>query len=112
MSDIVERLRRRVDHRIDMEASHTKTLEWQAADEIDRLRAAMADNDLYVKTWSDDYDTTMAVLKDAYTVLAFAFQRIHSLPRSRDTELAADIGRCRAKIEKIIARAALEGKDG
>ena len=38
MSDIVERLRRRVDHRIDMEASHTKTLEWEAADEIEKLR--------------------------------------------------------------------------
>lgn len=43
MTDIVEKLRRRVDHRIDMEASHTKTLEWQAADEIESLRAALRD---------------------------------------------------------------------
>lgn len=41
MTDIVERLRKRVDHRIDMAASHTKTIEWEAADEIDRLREAL-----------------------------------------------------------------------
>lgn len=37
--DIVEKLRRKVFHGPTMEASHTRTLEWQAADEIDRLRA-------------------------------------------------------------------------
>lgn len=41
MTDIVERLRRKVFHGPTMEASHTKTVEWQAADEIERLRAAL-----------------------------------------------------------------------
>lgn len=129
MSDIVERLRKLADRErpygslpdtLDEAAAEIERLRAdyntardahdRRAAEVIELRAAMADNDLYVKTWSDDYDTTMAVLKDASTVLAFAFPRILSLPRSRDTELAADIGRCRAKIEKIIARAALEEK--
>jgi len=45
MSDIVERLRRKVFHGPTMEASHTKTVEWQAADEIERLRAALGSAD-------------------------------------------------------------------
>lgn len=39
MTDIVERLRRKVFRGPTMEASHTKTVEWLAADEIERLRA-------------------------------------------------------------------------
>lgn len=39
MSDIVEELRRKVFRGPTMEASHTKTVEWKAADEIERLRA-------------------------------------------------------------------------
>jgi hypothetical protein len=38
MTDIVERLRRKVFRGPTMEASHTKTVEWEAADEIERLR--------------------------------------------------------------------------
>ena len=38
MSDLVERLRKKVERFITMEATHTKTLEWEAADEIERLR--------------------------------------------------------------------------
>lgn len=37
--DIVERLRRKVFHGPTMEATHTKTLEWQAADMIDNQQA-------------------------------------------------------------------------
>ena len=44
-------------------------------------------------------------LEQAYTVLSFAFNRIHVLPRSRDTELASDIGKVRAQIA-----AALKGE--
>ena len=43
-------------------------------------------------------------LKDAYVVLAFAFNRIHVLPRSRDTELASDIEKVRARIEPLIGK--------
>lgn len=39
MSDIVERLRRKVFRGPTMEAVHTKTLEWEAADTITRLTA-------------------------------------------------------------------------
>jgi len=39
--DIVERLRRKVFSGPTMEASHTKTVEWQAAEEIERLREAL-----------------------------------------------------------------------
>ncbi len=48
MSDIVERLRRKVSHGPTMEAVHTKAVEWQAADEIERLR-----NELHIaEQWS------------------------------------------------------------
>jgi hypothetical protein len=45
MSDIVERLREQAWRRSGapkMDAGHTKMLEWEAADEIERLRAANA----------------------------------------------------------------------
>ena len=42
MDDIVERLRKKVFHGPTMQASHTKTVEWLAADEIDRLRNDLA----------------------------------------------------------------------
>ena len=48
MSDIVERLRRKVFRGPTMEASHTKTVEWKAAAEIERLREAMTDLLWYV----------------------------------------------------------------
>jgi hypothetical protein len=39
VTDIVERLQRKVFRGPTMEAVHIKTLEWEAADEIARLRA-------------------------------------------------------------------------
>jgi hypothetical protein len=48
---------------------------------------------------------TTAALKASYAVLAFAFHRIHALPRTRDSELASDIAKVRARIERAIARA-------
>ena len=47
----------------------------------------------------------LRALEAAYTALAFAFSRIHALPRTRDTELAADIAKVRARIERLIAKA-------
>ena len=71
-------------------------------EKIAELEAALADNDLYVKTWSENYDKMQSLLLDAYTVLAFAFNRIHALPRSQDTELADDIAALRARIAQMI----------
>ena len=56
----------------------------------------------YVKTWSENYDKMQSLLLDAYKVLAFAFNRIHALPRSQDTELANDIAALRARIAQMI----------
>ena len=72
--------------------AHTAT-----PDIVERLQSALADNDLYIKTWSKSYDNMQALLLDAYTVLAFAFNRIHVLPRAQDTELANDIAKVRAR---------------
>lgn len=41
MSDLVERLRKKVERFITMEATHTKTLEWEAAARIEQLEAAL-----------------------------------------------------------------------
>jgi len=41
MSDIVEELRRKVFRGPTMEASHTNTVEWKAAAEIERLQSAL-----------------------------------------------------------------------
>ena len=57
-----------------------------SADIVERLQSALADNDLYIKTWSKSYDNMQALLLDAYTVLAFAFNRIHVLPRCQTPE--------------------------
>jgi hypothetical protein len=47
----------------------------------------------------------MRTLRDAYTVLAFAFNRLHGSARSRDTELCGDIGKVRGKIEAVFRKA-------
>ena len=41
-------------------------------------------------------------LEQANVMLGFSFQRIHGLPRSRDTELASDIGKVRAQISAAL----------
>lgn len=41
MADIVERLRRKVFKNPQVGAPHERTVEWQAADEIERLREAL-----------------------------------------------------------------------
>ncbi|MBS0343808.1 MAG: hypothetical protein JSS56_25160 [Proteobacteria bacterium] len=43
-----------------------------------------------------------AALREAYIALAFAFNRIHVLPRTRDTELANSIEKVRAKIAQVM----------
>lgn len=46
----------------------------------------------------------MAALRDAYTVLAFAFNRLHGSARSRDGELCSDMGKVRGKIEAVFRK--------
>jgi len=42
-------------------------------------------------------------MQDAHVTLAVAFDRIHTLPRTSDTELAERIGRSRARIASVLA---------
>ena len=71
-ADIVERLRRRVDHRIDMEASHTKTLEWEAAAEIERLRAALREAERLKLMWRNLCDNEVGISEGLRAQLAEA----------------------------------------
>lgn len=47
----------------------------------------------------------MAALRDAYTALAFAFNRLHGSARSRDGELCSDFGKIRGRIEAVFGKA-------
>lgn len=47
------------------------------------------------------HEPAMKALREAYTALAFAFNRLHGSARSRDTELCDDIGKVRARIETV-----------
>lgn len=47
----------------------------------------------------------MKALRDAYTVLAFAFNRLHGSARSRDGELCSDFGKVRGRIEAVFRKA-------
>lgn len=64
--------------------------------EVERLRADAAE--------------LREVMKPVNHVLARAFDRIHQLPRTSDTELAGAIGTINGKIQKLLARKTLEGK--
>ena len=97
MTDIVERLRRKVFRGPTMEAGHTRTVEWQAADEIERLR-----KDLSLAVFADN--EYWQVLEKENERLRAALHRI-GLPRAK-------IFYCRDGHEEavLIARAALGGK--
>lgn len=47
----------------------------------------------------------MEALRDAYTALAFAFNRLHGSARSRDGELCNDFGKVRGRIEAVFRKA-------
>jgi len=64
--------------------------------ELDRLRAENA--------------RMRSVGTDALTVLKFAFNRIHVLPRSRDTELANDIDKVLGRLRAALSAPALDGE--
>lgn len=50
----------------------------------------------------------MAVLRDAYVALAFAFNRLHGSARSRDGELCSDFGKIRGRIEAVFRKAGVQ----
>jgi len=52
----------------------------------------------------NSHDDLVAALRLSYRTLAFAFNRIHTLPRTSDTELAEAIEKVRADIEKTLAK--------
>ena len=47
----------------------------------------------------------MAALRDAYTALAFACNRLHSSGRTRDSELCTDFEKVRGRIEAVFRKA-------
>ncbi len=65
--------------------------------ELDRLRAENA--------------RMRSVGTDALTVLKFAFNRIHVLPRSRDTELANDIDKVLGRLRAALSAPAHDGEE-
>lgn len=64
--------------------------------ELDRLRA--------------ENEALRRVGNDALTILKFAFNRIHVLPRSRDTELANDIDKVLGRLRAALFAPALDGE--
>lgn len=64
----------------------------------DMVKAILDDEQVAITDISD----VVAVLRDAYTALAFAFHRIESSSRGRDVELASNIGKIRARIEPVL----------
>lgn len=64
--------------------------------ELDRLRA--------------ENEALRRVGNDALTILKFAFNRIHVLPRSRDTELANDIDKVLGRLRAALSAPAHDGE--
>lgn len=84
MSDIVERLRSKVFSGPTMEASHTKTLEWQAAAEIERLRIENKEQQASIQHLLD----------------LLATDRAARILQGKDiAELSAEVERLRAALE-------------
>ena len=51
------------------------------------------------------HDPAFKALRDAYVVLAFAFNRLSSSAKSRDGELCRDFGKVRGNIETVFRNA-------
>ncbi|MCH4542964.1 hypothetical protein [Ochrobactrum sp. A-1] len=51
------------------------------------------------------HDPAFKALREAYTALAFAFNRLSSSARSRDGELCRDFGKVRGNIEAVFRNA-------
>ncbi len=66
--------------------------------------ARAGDAELIVKA-VNCHDEAISVLREAYTALAFAFNRLHGSARSRDGELCSDFGKIRGRIETVLRKA-------
>jgi hypothetical protein len=92
MSDIVERLRR-VAKELPQTSGNQAWLKpedttvWESADEIEKLRAENA--------------RMRGVLAKTTKILVAAFNRIHGLPRTTDTELSTEIEKCLGEIRRV-----------
>jgi len=62
------------------------------------------DADLIVRA-VNMHDDAIYAMRQAYTVLAFAFNRLHGSARSRDGELCDSIGKARGNIESVFKNA-------
>jgi hypothetical protein len=89
MTDIAERLREQAWQRSGapkMDAGHTKMLEWEAADEIERLNQCVAELQAYF-----GYTESIQTLE---------VERL----REFNTKLCAEIERLEAEVKRFIAR--------
>lgn len=87
----------------DLDAEFSNMAATDCAPYMDAARAAIAAIEADAR---EDTEMRKALI-DAQTLLRFSFNRIHVLPRSRDTELADDIQRCLARIAEILNAAAI-----
>ena len=65
--------------------------------------ARSADAELIVKA-VNAHDDALATLREAYTALAFAFNRIQGSARSTDGELCQTFGKVRGRIENVFRK--------
>lgn len=68
------------------------------------LCATCIDEDA-VRAGELEQSDSIAVMRDAYVALSFAFNRLHGSGRSRDTELCDTFGKARAGIERAFKSA-------
>jgi len=66
----------------------------------------------YLAHAKPDTAALVEALNASYSVLATAFNRIHSLPRGTDTELAKRIGNVRAQIEAALSTVPAKSAEG
>ena len=89
-------------------AASTRWQSEQAEDgittEATKLRAALASHTSALAERDAEIAARDALLRECYSMLAFAFNRIHGSSRTRDTELARDFAKTRGKIEKLLGR--------
>ncbi|MBN9028908.1 MAG: hypothetical protein BGO05_10140 [Rhizobiales bacterium 63-7] len=95
-----------------VQASNDAEVVDQAAGKLSDLVLAILSDEATDAFDHDQEPTTQVIpqdaataLRDAYTVMAFAFNRLSSSARSRDGELCSDLGKVRGKIEQVFRNA-------
>ena len=110
-ADMIEAMARAV-----FRAQAISTCEWEEADEDIRescrvyARAAIAVVQPELDRLRAENEALRRVGNDALTILKFAFNRIHVLPRSRDTELANDIDKVLGRLRAALSAPAHDGE--